>query len=142
MRQHETNLAGFIDLLKTSMNDVASFKKEDIATYFFMMRKFFKNYINENNEKYDVESPLFIKNEEAENIKYFFNAMIEIFEKSKSVGFIHELTVLDSEALKKIGDLQLRQLVDMESSLRQQSEIVHAHTEQMEYFLREIGIKK
>ncbi len=142
MTQSERNLAEFIDLLKTSMNDVSSFKKDDIATYFLMMRKFFKNYVNKNNEKYDVESPLHIKNEEAENINYFFSTMNEMFDKSNTAGYMHEMTVFDSEALKKLGDYQFRQLVDMQENLMQQNEIVHAHNEKMEYLLREMGVKR
>lgn len=69
--QHERNLAGFVNLLESSMSDIGSFTKGDISTYFLMMRKFFENYVDENNKIYNVASPLFIKKKEAENINYF-----------------------------------------------------------------------
>jgi hypothetical protein len=140
--QHERNLMGFIDMLKTSMSDVDSFQKDDVASYFLMMRKFFKDYVNENNEKYEVESPLFIESQEARNIQCFFDRMIEIFDKSKCVGFISGMTVLDEEMLEKLGEYQIRQLIDMESIRRQQSELFAAYSNRMEELLREIGVKK
>lgn len=140
--QHEQNLAGFINLLKTSMSDVDSFKKGDISTYFLMMRKFFKNYINENNEKYDAESPLCINGQEEENIKYFFNTMIEIFEKSQSVGFIHEMTVVDSEKLKEITNCQFSQMDAIQTNLKIQHEIVCSHNHKIESLLKEIGVTR
>ena len=142
MNKHEENLGAFIGLLKTSMSDVDSFKKNDIATYFLMMRKFFKNYVNENNEKYDVESPLFINGQEAENIKCFFNIMIDMFEKSKSVGFIHEMTILDSGKLKEISKCQFAQMAHMQMNLKEQYEIVSAHNDKIEHLLKDIGITR
>ena len=71
MNQNERNLAGFIDLLRKSDNNVGSFKKNEVVTYFLIVQNFFKNYVNENNEKYDIENPLFIKNEEAEVLNIF-----------------------------------------------------------------------
>jgi hypothetical protein len=140
--QHERNLEGFIDMLKTSMSDVDSFRKDDITSYFLMMRKFFKDYVDENNEMYEVESPLFIASQEARNIQCFFNRMIEIFDKSNSVEFICGMTVLDNEILKKFREYQLRQFIDMESIRRQQSELVAAYSNRMEELLREIEVKK
>ena len=140
--QHERNLAGFVNLLETSMSDVGSFKRDDISTYFLMMRKFFKNYVNENNEKYDVESPLYIKGQEAENIKYFFNTMIEIFEKSKSVGFIHEMAVIDGEKLKEITNCQFAQMDAIQTNLKIQHEIVCSHNHKIESLLKEIGVTR
>ena len=140
--QHERNLVGFIDMLKMSMSDVDSFQKNDIASYFLMMRKFFKDYVNENHEKYEVESPLFIKSQEARNIQCFFDRMIEIFDKSQSVGFISGMTVLDKEMLEKLGEYQIRQLIEMESFRRQQSELVAAYSNRMEELLGEIGFKR
>ena len=55
-KQHEQNLIGFIDLIESSMSDIGSFTKGDISTYFLMMRKFFENYVDENNEIYNVSN--------------------------------------------------------------------------------------
>jgi hypothetical protein len=140
--QHERNLVGFIDMLKTSMSDVDSFQKNDIASYFLMMRKFFKDYVNENNEKYEVESPLFIKSQEARNIQCFFDRMIAIFDKSQSVGFISGMTVLDKEMLEKLGEYQIRQFIDTEISLRQFSEVIATHRVRVGDLLEEIGVKR
>lgn len=140
--QHERNLMGFINMLKTSMSDVDSFQKDDVASYFLMMRKFFKDYVNENNEKYEVESPLFIESQEAENIQCFFDRMIEIFDKSKCVGYISGMTVLDEENLKKLGGYQIRQSADTEIILRQFSEVIATHRVRVEDLLEEIGVKR
>ena len=142
MNQNETNLAGFIKLLKTSLNDVDSFRRGDISTYFLTMRKFFKNYVNENNEKYDAESPLHISHQEAENIKYFFNTMIDMFEKSKTVGFINEMTVLDSGKLKEISECQFAQMEHIQTNLKIQHEIVSSHNHKIEHLLKDIGVNR
>jgi hypothetical protein len=142
MNQHERNLKDFIDMLKTSMSDVDSFQKDDIASYFLMMRKFFKDYVNENNENYEVESPLFIESQEARNIQYFFDRMIEIFDKSKCVGFVSGMTVLDEENLKKLGEYQIRQSADTEIILRQFSEVIATHRVRVGDLLEEIGVKR
>lgn len=140
--QHERNLAGFINLLKTSMSDVDSFQKNEVAAYFLMMRKFFKDYVGENNEKYEVGSPLFMESQEANNIQCFFDIMIEIFDKSKSVGFIHDMTVLDRETIQKLGDNQIKQCIDMHNSFRQHIEVVSSHNIRIEDLLKEIGFKR
>jgi hypothetical protein len=140
--QHERNLMGFIDMLKTSMSDVDSFQKDDVASYFLMMRKFFKDYVNENNAKYEVQNPLFIESQEARNIQCFFDRMIEIFDKSKCVGYISGMTVLDEENLKRLGEYQIRQSADTEIILRQFSEVIATHRVRVEDLLEEIGVKR
>jgi hypothetical protein len=136
--QHERNLAVFVDLLKTSMSDVDSFRKTEISSYFLMMRKFFKDYVIENNKKYDAESPLHIKNKEADNIQRFFNAMIEVFDRSKGNGYIYGMTVLDEEMFEELREYQIRQSFDMEIILRQQAELVAANRNRMEELLRKV----
>lgn len=140
--QHERNLAGFIGLLQTSMSDVGSFRKAEISTYFLMMRKFFKNYVNENNELYEIGSPMRIGEQEAENIKYFFNSMIAIFEKSNGDGYLDELEVLNGESLKKIAEQQFRQIEDIQNGIKQLSEHAYAHRHKLESVLKEIGIER
>jgi hypothetical protein len=88
MNQNEKNLAGFINLLQTSLSDVDSFRKNDVSSYFLMLEKFFINYVNENNKKYEFENPLYIKREEAEKITYFFNTMVNLFENSKGPALL------------------------------------------------------
>jgi hypothetical protein len=139
--QHEQNLLGFIDLIKSSMSDIGSFKKSEISSYFLMMRKFFENYVNENNEKYSVENSLYIKSNEAENINHFFNVMIEMFEKSNSAGYIHEMTVLDRETLVKIGECYRAQMVEIQMNLKSQYEIVGTHNAKIDFLLKEIGVE-
>lgn len=142
MNQNEQNLESFINLLKTSMNDVGSFRKADVSTYFLMLRKFFKNYINENNEIYDSNSKLHIGADEAENLNYFFNNMINIFENSKSDGYLHELTAVNTEALKELAKLQSHQMNDILHSQKAQTELIQAHNDKVEKFLSEfIGNK-
>ena len=140
--QHERNLMGFIDMLKTSMSDVDSFQKDDVASYFLMMRKFFKDYVNENNEKYEVESPLFIESQEARNIQCFFDRMIEIFDKSKCVGFISGMTVLDEEKVKELREYQIKQLIDIEIIFKQQREMIYTHNARLEDLLKDISVNK
>jgi hypothetical protein len=138
INQHEQNLIGFIDLIKSSMSDIGSFTKGDISSYFLMLRKFFEDYVNENNKIYDLESPLYIKNQEAENINHFFNVMIEIFEKSNSTGFIHEMTVVDRATLIKISECYRTEMVDIQMNLKKQFEIVATHNDKIEYFLKKL----
>ena len=138
INQHEQNLIGFIDLIKSSMSDIGSFTKGDISSYFLMLRKFFEDYVNENNKIYDLESPLCIKNQEAENINHFFNVMIEIFEKSNSTGFIHEMTVVDRATLVKISECYRTEMVDIQMNLKKQFEIVATHNDKIEYFFKKL----
>lgn len=140
--QHEKNLAVFVDLLKTSMSDVGSFRKAEISSYFLMMRKFFKNYVNENNEIYEVGSSMRIEEQEAENIKYFFNSMIEIFENPNGDGYLHELEVLNRDSLKKIIEQQFRLIDDTQSRIRQLSENTCEHSHKLESMLKEIRIER
>ena len=141
-KQHEQNLIGFIDLIESSMSDIGSFTKGDISTYFLMMRKFFENYVDENNEIYNVSSPLFIKNKEAENINYFFNIMIDMFEKSNSAGYIHEMTIIDRETLLKISESHRAQMVKMQTNLNSQYQIITTYNEKIDYLLKEIRPEK
>ena len=141
-KQHEQNLAGFIDLLSSSMSDIESFNKGDISTYFLMMRKFFENYVDENNEMYDKDNPLCIKDTEAKNINHFFNLMINMFEKSSSAGFIHEMTVLDKETLIKIGECHRAQMGHMQMNLNSQYQIVNTYNEKIDSLFIEIGVEK
>ena len=120
------------------MSDVDSFRKTEISSYFLMMRKFFKDYVIENNKKYDAESPLHIKNKEADNIQRFFNAMIEVFDRSKGNGYIYGMTVLDEEMFEELREYQIRQSFDMEIILRQQAELVAANRNRMEELLRKV----
>ena len=140
--QHERNLAGFVNLLESSMSDIGSFTKGDISTYFLMMRKFFENYVDENNKIYNVASPLFIKKKEAENINYFFNIMIDIFEKSNSSGYIHEMTVIDKETLLKISESHRAQMVEMQTNLNSQYQSITTYNEKIDYLLKEIRAEK
>lgn len=140
MNQHERNLLGFIDLIKSSMSDIDSFTKYDISTYFLMMRKFFEDYVNENNKIYEVESPLYIKNQEANNINHFFNVMMDLFEKSNSTGFIHEMTVIDKEALIKIVQCYKEQMADISINLRNQYQIVSVLNAEFDSLLKEVGL--
>ena len=141
-KQHEQNLIGFIDLIESSMSDIGSFTKGDISTYFLMMRKFFENYVDENNEIYNVSSPLFIKNKEAENINYFFNIMIDMFEKSNSAGYIHEMTIIDRETLLKISESHRAQMVKMQTNLNSQYQSITTYNEKIDYLLKEIRPEK
>lgn len=140
--QHERNLTAFVDLLKTTMSDVGRFRNAEISTYFLMMRKFFKNYINENNEIYEVGSPMRIGWHEAENIKYFFNSMIAIFEKPNGDGYLHELEVINGESLRKIVEQQFRQIDNIQNGIKQLSEHTYAHSHELESVLKEIGIER
>lgn len=140
--QNERNLIAFVELLKTTMSDVGSFRKAEISTYFLMMRKFFKNYVNENNALYEVGSPMRIGEQEAENIKYFFNSMIAIFEKPNGDGYLHELEVLNGETLKQIAEQQFRQIDDIQNGIKQLSEHAYAHSHKLESVLKEIGIER
>jgi hypothetical protein len=141
-KQHEQNLIGFIDLIESSMSDIGSFTKGDISTYFLMMRKFFENYVDENNEIYNVASPLFIKKKEAENINYFFNIMIDMFEKSNSAGYIHEMTIIDRETLLKISESHRAQMVEMQTNLNSQYQSITTYNEKIDYLLKEIRAEK
>lgn len=136
--QHERNLESFIEQLRTTCRDVDSFQRDEVKSYFLMMRKFFKDYVIVNNEKYESESPFLIKNQEAENIQRFFNAMIEVFDRSKVTGYIYGMTVLDEEVLEELRESQTRQSFDMEIILRQQAELVSANRNRMEELLRKI----
>jgi hypothetical protein len=142
MNQNERNLSGFINLLQTSLSDVSSFRKNDVSSYFLMLRKFFENYVKENNEKYEFENPLYIKNEDAEKVTYFFSVMMEMFGNSKSENYIHEMTVLDKSTIEKIGEYQLEQFDDAQTNLRRQIETVTVHNQRMEYLLHELGIRR
>jgi hypothetical protein len=142
MNQNERNLAGFISLLQTSLSDVSSFRKSEVSSYFLMLRKFFENYVNENNQKYEFGNALYIKTEDAEKVTYFFNTMMEMFENSKSEDYIHEMTVLDKATIEKIGEYQLEQFDDAQTNLRRQIETVTVHNQRMEYLLHELGIRR
>ena len=140
--EHERNLLGFINLLQTTLSDVSSFRKSEVSSYFLMLRKFFENYVKENNEKYEYENPLYIKNEDAEKVTYFFNIMMEMFENSKSEDYIHEMTVLDKKTIEKISEYQFEQFDDAERNLRRQIETVTVHNQRIEYLLHELGIRR
>ncbi len=142
MNQHERNLESFNNLLRTSMNDVGSFKKAEVSSYFLMLRKFFKNYVNENNEKYAGDSKLHIKANEAENLNYFFNAMIQIFESSKSNGYIHELTAVNKEKLAHLAELQSQQMDDLLTVQKRQNEVIQSHNDILEKLLNEFIDRK
>ena len=93
-------------------------------------------------KKYEFENPLYIKNEEAEKVTYFFNTMVNLFENSKSEDYIHEMTVLDKSTIEKIGEYQLEQFDDAERNLKRQIETVTVHNQRMMQLLHEIGIRR
>jgi hypothetical protein len=106
MNQYEKNMVIFNDLLKTSLRDVDSFKKEEVSAYFLVLRKFFKNYIKENNKNHSYDSPLFIRSEEAKSLYKFFDAMIEIFAATKSTAYVGDMKVVGKAQIKKLTDFQ------------------------------------
>lgn len=139
---NEKNLADFINALEKLSKDVESLKINDVLSYFLIMRKFFKNYVKENHKNYTSDSHLYIKNDESEKITNFLNSMSDIFDKSKSKGCIHDMTVLDGEGLKKIVDFQIEQINDIEKIQEILNEKFQVQNQKIKRLLNEIGIEK
>jgi len=119
--QDDRNLKAFVEVLKTTLSDVDSFRKGEIESYFLLLRKFFKNYIKENNEKYNVGNPLYIHGSEAENINKFMNRMMDLFIRSKCSSWLDEMEVFDRSTLNEIdvnANERLNKLIDIQNILR------------------------
>ena len=68
--------------------------------------------------------------------------MIDMFEKSNSAGYIHEMTIIDRETLLKISESHRAQMVKMQTNLNSQYQSITTYNEKIDYLLKEIRPEK